>query len=263
VRLRRHGAWGFDATRRRVETIANRSACSTDHALNFDAIPAWKARWLAFGNTVVMKSALTPALAHALRKSSMAFPKGVFNLISAAGDGRRFSSIRTSRAFHSPAARARRRSPRPRCRTTRASRNGRKNRSYPRRLRFDRECSARSTALFATGHVARSSRIIVTQGIHDKFIDALAARVKALKVGDALAADSQMGPLASQAQLDTTLSYVDVATKEGGRRVVGGEVLSLGTPGYYIAPALIADTRQDMRINCEEAAKQYAKLAAA
>jgi aldehyde dehydrogenase (NAD+) len=106
---------------------------------------------------------------------------------------------------------------------------------------------------FATGQrCTASSRIIVTQGIHDKFIEALAARVKALKVGDALAADTQMGPLASQAQLETTLSYIDIATKEGGRKVVGGEPLKLATPGYYVAPALIADTRLDMRINCEE-----------
>jgi acyl-CoA reductase-like NAD-dependent aldehyde dehydrogenase len=81
---------------------------------------------------------------------------------------------------------------------------------------------------FGTGQrCTASSRIIVTQNIHDKFVEALAARVKALKVGDALAADTQMGPLASQAQLDTTLSYVDVATQQGGRRVVGGETLSL------------------------------------
>jgi aldehyde dehydrogenase (NAD+) len=108
-------------------------------------------------------------------------------------------------------------------------------------------------AFFGTGQrCTASSRIIVTQNIHDKFVEALAARVKALKVGGALAADTQMGPLASQAQLDTTLSYVDVATQQGGRRVVGGETLSLATPGYYVAPALIADTRQDMRINMEE-----------
>jgi aldehyde dehydrogenase (NAD+) len=108
-------------------------------------------------------------------------------------------------------------------------------------------------AFFGTGQrCTASSRIIVTQNIHDKFVEALAARVKALKVGDALASDSQMGPLASQAQLDTTLSYVDVATQQGGRRVVGGETLSLAAPGYYVAPALIADTRQDMRINMEE-----------
>jgi acyl-CoA reductase-like NAD-dependent aldehyde dehydrogenase len=92
----------------------------------------------------------------------------------------------------------------------------------------------------------------VTQGIHDQFIDALAARVKALKVGDALAPDSQMGPLASDAQLATTLSYINVAVQEGGRKVVGGDVLDLGKPGYYVAPALIADTKLEMRINLEE-----------
>jgi aldehyde dehydrogenase (NAD+) len=108
-------------------------------------------------------------------------------------------------------------------------------------------------AFFATGQrCTASSRIIVTQGIHDKFVEALAARVKALKVGDALAADTQMGPLASDAQLATTLSYIDIATKDGGRKVVGGDALKLATPGYYVSPALIVDTQIDQRINCEE-----------
>jgi aldehyde dehydrogenase (NAD+) len=97
-----------------------------------------------------------------------------------------------------------------------------------------------------------SSRLLVQESIAAKFIEKLTARVKALKVGDALAADTQMGPLASQAQLETTLSYIDIATKEGGRKVVGGDVLDLGKPGYYVAPALIADTKLEMRINLEE-----------
>ena len=71
----------------------------------------------------------------------------------------------------------------------------------------------------------------MTQGIHDRFVEALAARVKSLKVGDALAADTQMGPLASQAQLETTLSYIEIATQQGGRKVVGGEPRKLATPG--------------------------------
>jgi aldehyde dehydrogenase (NAD+) len=106
---------------------------------------------------------------------------------------------------------------------------------------------------FATGQrCTASSRVIVTEGIHERFIQALAARVKALKVGDALAPDTQMGPLASQAQLETSLSYIDIATKQGGRKVAGGELLKLDKPGYYLSPALIADTQQDMRINAEE-----------
>ena len=71
-------------------------------------------------------------------------------------------------------------------------------------------------------------------------------------MGDALAPETQMGPLASQAQLDTTLSYLDIAVKEGGIRRAGGERLSLAKPGYYVSPALIVDTKPDMRINCEE-----------
>jgi acyl-CoA reductase-like NAD-dependent aldehyde dehydrogenase len=106
---------------------------------------------------------------------------------------------------------------------------------------------------FATGQrCTASSRIIVTAGIHDRFIAALTARIKSLKVGDALAPDTQIGPLASQAQLETTLAYLQVATSQGGRKVVGGAALQLDKPGYYVSPALIAETRQDMRINCEE-----------
>jgi aldehyde dehydrogenase (NAD+) len=108
-------------------------------------------------------------------------------------------------------------------------------------------------AYFATGQrCTASSRIIVTQGIHDRFVEALTKRVAALRVGDALAAETQIGPLASAAQLETTLSYVDIAAKEGGRRVTGGEQLSLEKPGYYVAPTLIVDTHPDMRVNCEE-----------
>jgi aldehyde dehydrogenase (NAD+) len=108
-------------------------------------------------------------------------------------------------------------------------------------------------AFFATGQrCTASSRLIVTEGIHDKFVAALAARVSALRVGDALAPETQIGPLASQAQMETTLSYVEIATKGGGVRRVGGEQLQLDKPGYYVSPALIVDTQPDMRINCEE-----------
>ena len=114
------------------------------------------------------------------------------------------------------------------------------------------EC-ALDGAFFASGQrCTASSRLIVTQGIHDHFVDALAARVASLRVGDALAADTQMGPVASQAQLDKTLSYLKIATEEGGVCRTGGTVLTLDKPGYYVAPALITETHQDMRINREE-----------
>jgi len=91
----------------------------------------------------------------------------------------------------------------------------------------------------------------VTQGVHDLFVAALAAKVAALCVGDALSPDSQMGPLASEAQLETTLEYLGIATKEGGRRVTGGERRRSTSPASTCRPCH-RDTKPDMRVNCEE-----------
>jgi aldehyde dehydrogenase (NAD+) len=61
-----------------------------------------------------------------------------------------------------------------------------------------------------------------------------------------------MGPLASRDQMEQTLSYVDIARREGGRLVTGGEALTLDKPGWYVSPAVFADTSQTMRVNSEE-----------
>ena len=264
--LRRHGLT-LDSTRPGVAVETYREPLGVFGLItpwNFPiAIPAWKsAPALAFGNTVVIKPAsLTPATAHALTEiiHEAGFPKGVFNLILGGGSmggalvehpdvaGVSFTGGQSTGAGVAKGAMSHNA-------RVQLEMGGKNPLVVLDDCDLDRavQC-ALDGAFFGTGQrCTASSRIIVTQNIHDKFVEALAARVKSLKVGDALAADSQMGPLASQAQLDTTLSYVDIATKQGGRRVVGGEVLSLGTPGYYVAPALIADTRQDMRINMEE-----------
>jgi aldehyde dehydrogenase (NAD+) len=106
---------------------------------------------------------------------------------------------------------------------------------------------------FQTGQrCTASSKVIVQDGIHDRFVEALAARAKALKVGPALDASTQVGPASSDTQFEQNLRYVEIATSEGGRLVTGGDRLKLDTPGYYMSPALIADTNPDMRINNEE-----------
>src|SRR5690606_2226545 len=108
-------------------------------------------------------------------------------------------------------------------------------------------------AFFGTGQrCTASSRVIVTEGIHDRFVAALAEKARSLKVGDALDPASQVGPVVSETQLEQDLRYVKVATDEGGRLVTGGELLSLANPGYFMSPAVIADTAPDMRINNEE-----------
>jgi acyl-CoA reductase-like NAD-dependent aldehyde dehydrogenase len=264
--LRRHGVT-VDSTRPGVAVETYREPLGVFGLItpwNFPiAIPAWKsAPALAFGNTVVMKPAsLTPATAHALTEiiHEAGFPKGVFNLILGGGSmggalvehpdvagvsftGGQGTGASVAKGAMSHNARVQ------------LEMGGKNALIVLDDCELDRavQC-ALDGAFFATGQrCTASSRIIITQNIHDRFIEALAARVKALKVGDALAADTQMGPLASDAQLATTLSYIDIATKEGGRRITGGEALTLEKPGYYVAPALIVETKQDMRINCEE-----------
>ena len=65
--------------------------------------------------------------------------------------------------------------------------------------------------------------MIVEDGIHDRFVEALARRPRRLKVGDALDPATQIGPASSEAQFEQNLSYVGIATGEGGRLAAGGE----------------------------------------
>jgi aldehyde dehydrogenase (NAD+) len=109
------------------------------------------------------------------------------------------------------------------------------------------------SAFFSTGQrCTASSRLIVTDGIYEKFVEGMKARMATLKVGDALEAGIDIGPVASLAQLEQDLGYVGIAQSEGGTLVAGGERLQRGTDGFYLQPALITDTTSGMRINREE-----------
>jgi aldehyde dehydrogenase (NAD+) len=108
-------------------------------------------------------------------------------------------------------------------------------------------------SFFATGQrCTASSRLIVQDGIHDRFVAALAERVASLRVGDALDPQTQMGPAVSEDQMETSYRSIEVARGEGGRVVTGGERLQMEKPGWYVQPTLIADTEAGMRINNEE-----------
>jgi aldehyde dehydrogenase (NAD+) len=106
---------------------------------------------------------------------------------------------------------------------------------------------------FATGQrCTASSRVIVVDSVHDRFVEAVAERARTLRIGDALDPSTQIGPAVNEAQLEQSLRYVQIAKGEGGRIVTGGERLSLDKPGFYISPAVIADTAPDMQINRDE-----------
>ena len=96
-----------------------------------------------------------------------------------------------------------------------------------------------------------SERLLVQEGIHDKFVVRMLEKMAALKIDDPLKEGTQIGPVVDERQLVQNLEYVDIARKEGGE-VYGGERLERETPGYYMSPALIVGTKNDWRINREE-----------
>ena len=108
-------------------------------------------------------------------------------------------------------------------------------------------------AFFQSGQrCTASSRLIVTEGIHDRFVAATIERMKTLVVDDALKPGTEIGPVVDEQQLDKNLEYVEIGRKEGARLAEGGERLKRETDGYYMAPAIFTDTAAAMRINTEE-----------
>jgi aldehyde dehydrogenase (NAD+) len=97
-----------------------------------------------------------------------------------------------------------------------------------------------------------SSRLIVTEGIHDRFVDAMVERMKSLVIDDALKPGIDIGPVVDARQLEKNFTYVEIAKKEGAKLVAGGERLTRDTDGFYMAPALFTETSNDMRLNREE-----------
>ena len=228
------------------------------------AIPAWKiAPALAYGNCVVFKPAdLVPGSAWALADiiARAGLPEGVFNLVMGRGslvgeailgsrdvDAITFTgSVETGRTIAAKAVE----------RLARVQMEmGGKN---PLVVLDDADldtavnCAVQG-AFYSTGQrCTASSRLIVTEGIHDRFVGAMEAALKALTVDDARKSGTQIGPVVDQSQLDQDLSYVDIGVKEGAKLACGGERLNRATEGFYMAPALLTETSNDMRVNREE-----------
>ena len=97
-----------------------------------------------------------------------------------------------------------------------------------------------------------SSRLVVHSAVHDAFVEKLVAGAQAMKVGHALEAGVQMGPVVSQQQLDENLEYVDLGLAEGAELACGGQRLEMPTEGFYMSPGVFLHTRNNMRINREE-----------
>jgi aldehyde dehydrogenase (NAD+) len=228
------------------------------------AIPAWKiAPALAFGNAVVFKPAqLVPASGWALAEilSRAELPPGTFNFVNGGGGtvgdrlvrhpGVRGITFTGSQAVGKEVAVA--------CaeRFARAQLEmGGKN---PLVILDDADldvavdCAVQG-AFFQTGQrCTASSRLIVTAGIHDAFVEAVVHAMKALRVGHALEDGTQIGPVVDERQLGQDEEYLRIGTGEGAEIAWGGERLERDTEGFYLSPALLVNTTKDMRVNREE-----------
>jgi acyl-CoA reductase-like NAD-dependent aldehyde dehydrogenase len=228
------------------------------------AIPAWKiAPALAYGNCVVFKPAdLVPGCAWALAEiiSRSGIPAGVFNLVmgrgSVIGDplvnhpGVDAISFTGSQAVGGRIAQQ--------CAVNLKKVQLEMGGKNPQVILDDADLAQAvelsvQSAFFSTGQrCTASSRLIVTDAIYPRFLEAMQLRMASLKVGDAQQAGIDIGPVSSLSQLEQDLSYVQIGQDEGAVLVAGGERLARDTEGFYMAPALLTETTATMRINREE-----------
>lgn len=270
----RYGGENVPSTRENIGIQISRDPVGVVVAItpwNFPiAIPAWKlAPALAFGNTAVIKpSEFTPGVAVALIKimERCGVPAGVVNLVNgtgaAAADGllKHIDAVSFTGSVatgHNVAQAAVSRMIRVQLEM------GGKN---PLVVMDDAdldvavECALNGAFFSAGQRCTASSRLIVTEKIHDQFIDALQKRMRTIKVGPALAADTTIGPVINQQQLDKIIKYVDIGKREGGNLLQGGMQIDSSTPGFYMAPTLFTETDNTMRINREEVFGPFASV---
>ncbi|MGJ5182007.1 aldehyde dehydrogenase family protein [Bradyrhizobium oligotrophicum] len=230
------------------------------------AIPAWKiAPALCYGNTVVFKPAeLVPGSAHALSEiiARSGLPAGVFNLVVGSGsvvgqtllehpDVHAISftgSVSTGRKIAQACVLS---NPMKKFQLEMGGKN-------PMVVLDDADVKVAVEACvngsyFSTGQrCTASSRLIVTEGIHDKFVAAMTERLKGLVVDDAVKQGTHIGPVVDSNQLEQDQRYLKIGQDEGAKLTWGGELLNRETPGFYMQPALFTEATNTMRIAREE-----------
>jgi 2,5-dioxopentanoate dehydrogenase len=230
------------------------------------AIPAWKmAPALVSGNAIVIKPAsqapaLTLELARALHEAGL--PKGVLNVVI--GEGRAVGgelasnetvvalsftgSYKVGQQIYQQLAQ----------RMARAQMEmGGKN---PTIVLADADLDLAATLVTKSGFgltgqaCTATSRVIVEDSVADALTEKIAAKAKALKVGNGLTAGIDMGPAVNKQEFEGNFEYIDITLKEGARLVCGGERLKEGdlAHGYFMQPTVFADVTPAMRIAREE-----------
>jgi len=235
------------------------------------AIPAWKiAPALICGNTVIVKPAsVSPLSAWRIVEAchEAGIPKGVINFVAGSGGeiGNALVNAKNLKAISFTGS----------CEIG----NWLHGEASKRRLRIQLEMGGKNptivladadfnaaventvnAAFFSTGQkCTATSRVIVEDAIYDKFVEAVVARTKKLKVGDGMKAGADIGPAVDAGQLETNLRYIEIGRQECGEPLCGGNRLTGTGPngedlskGYFCEPTVFAGVTENMRIAQEE-----------
>ena len=257
-----------DSTREGIEVDIRREPVGTVAIIspwNFPmATAVWKiAPALAFGNAVIWKPAnIVPASAVALTRiiARQDLPKGTFSLIMGSGSGIGQELIESpminaiSFTGSVPVGREIAKSAVANFTKVQLEMGSKNALAIMDDADMDTALScALGGAFGSTGQkCTASSRLVVHDAIHDEFVERLVDGAKKMVVGHALEAGTQIGPVASETQLRQNLENVELAKKEGGELLCGGERVERATEGYFMTPAVFTNTQNDWQVNREE-----------
>lgn len=230
------------------------------------AIPIWKmAPALIYGNTVVLKPAQETAVTAAKMIECFeeaGIPAGVVNLVTGRG------SVVGERLIHHPDVNG--------LTFTGSNEIGKHvaEGAVSRGAKYQLEMGGKNPIIIAddanleeavdatmsgglksTGQkCTATSRVIVQEGIYDRFKERLIEKTKAITVGDGMKEGTWMGPSVNEGQLNTVLSYIEKGKEEGATLLLGGDRPQ--DPelqnGYFVNPTIFEDVEPNMTIAREE-----------
>jgi aminomuconate-semialdehyde/2-hydroxymuconate-6-semialdehyde dehydrogenase len=227
----------------------------------------WKvAPALATGNCVVAKpSEITPMTAYMLSKlcAEIGFPKGVFNIVHGLGSKTGTAIVshpeikaisftggtKTGAAIASIAA--------PMFKKMSLELGGKNPVVIFADCNWDQMMKTTINSSFTNqGEICLcGSRIMVEKSVYDKFKNEFVAKTKALKVGNPMREDSRLGAIVSKPHYEKIISYIELAKKEGGKILCGGNSIKMKgvyAEGWYIEPTVIEGLPYNCRTNMEE-----------
>ncbi|MBM2767802.1 aldehyde dehydrogenase family protein [Burkholderia anthina] len=226
---------------------------------------AWKlAPALVAGNTVVIKPAsLTPLSTHRLVELAhdAGLPRGVLNLVTGGADvGDTLASSAEvdliSLTGSNAAGASVMRAAASNFKRVSLELGGKNPNIVFADADFDTALDyALNAAFFNAGQMCSAgSRLLVERALHDRFVDALAERIAAIRLGHGVDEATRMGPVISAQQRDRVLALIGDAAREGARIVCGGRAPAgdAFATGFWIEPTLIADVRTTMAIARDE-----------